>query len=195
MLTDCNSSMDSHCNNVFNYFCDVYKQYLPEGIKEGMNKKNGCVEQLDYLYREAQKTNARIYLFIDEYDHFTNNILSDASRLEEYKQEIHGTGYLHTFFDTIKSGTYSSIERVFVTGVSPVTLDDPYFYLWQPYCLKIWINLRLTDGKEVFIIDTWHILASKERRTIMLARNLGTKNLTVNKREDCLSGRLGAVKK
>ena len=28
------------------------------------------------------------------------------------------------FFDTIKSGTYSSIERVFVTGVSPVTLDD-----------------------------------------------------------------------
>ena len=118
------SSMDAHCNNVFNYFCDVYKQYLPEGIKEGMNKREGCVEQLDYLYREAQKTNARIYLFIDEYDHFTNNILSDASRLDEYKQETHGTGYLRTFFDTIKSGTDTTIERVFVTGVSPVTLDD-----------------------------------------------------------------------
>lgn len=33
-------------------------------------------------------------------------------------------GDLRTFFDTIKSGTYSSIERVFITGVSPVTLDD-----------------------------------------------------------------------
>lgn len=115
-------SMDAHCNTAFNYFCDVYRQYLPEGIKEEMNKKDGCVKQLDYLYSEAQKTNARIYLFIDEYDHFTNNILSDASRFDEYKRETHGTGYLRTFFDTIKAGTYSSIERVFVTGVSPVTV-------------------------------------------------------------------------
>lgn len=118
------NSLDAHCNTEFNYFCDIYEQYLPKGIKEEMNRKQGCVEQLDYLYREARKTNARIYLFIDEYDHFTNNILSDAARLDEYKQETHGTGYLRTLFDTIKSGTYSSIERVFVTGVSPVTLDD-----------------------------------------------------------------------
>ena len=66
----------------------------------------------------------KIYLFIDEYDHFTNHILSDAARLEEYQGETHGTGYLRTFFDTIKAGTDSSIERVFITGVSPVTLDD-----------------------------------------------------------------------
>ena len=118
------SALDAICNTEFNYFCDVYEQYLPKGIKEEMNKKNGCVEQLDHLYREARKTNAKIYLFIDEYDHFTNHILSDAARLNEYKGETHGTGYLRTFFDTIKSGTYSSIERVFITGVSPVTLDD-----------------------------------------------------------------------
>ena len=118
------SALDAICNTEFNYFCDVYAQYLPEGIKAEMNKKTGCVEQLDHLYKEARKTGARIYLFIDEYDHFTNHILSDAARLTEYKQETHGTGYLRTFFDTIKAGTDSSIERVFVTGVSPVTLDD-----------------------------------------------------------------------
>ena len=118
------SAMDSICNTEFNYFCDVYESYLPKGIKEEMNKKNGCVEQLDYLYKEARKTNASIYLCIDEYNHFTNHFLSDAARLEEYKGETHGTSYLHTFFDTIKGGTDSSIERVFVTGVSPVTLDD-----------------------------------------------------------------------
>ena len=118
------SALDAICNTEFNYFCDVYEQYLPKGIKEEMNKKNGCVEQLDHLYREARKTDAKIYLFIDEYDHFTNHILSDAARLDEYKGETHGTGYLRTFFNTIKSGTYSSIERIFITGVSPVTLDD-----------------------------------------------------------------------
>ena len=118
------SALDAHCNTRFNSFCDNYARLLPEGIKNELNKKNGCVEQLDYIYDECDKAGLKIYLFIDEYDHFTNHILSDAARLDEYKGETHGTGYLRTFFDTIKAGTYSSIERVFITGVSPVTLDD-----------------------------------------------------------------------
>ena len=118
------SALDAHCNTRFNYFCDTYSSLLPENIKDELNKKNGCVEQLDYIYNECDRACQKIYLFIDEYDHFTNHILSDAARLNEYKGETHGTGYLRTFFDTIKSGTYSSIERVFITGVSPVTLDD-----------------------------------------------------------------------
>ena len=117
-------SLDAHCNTRFNSFCDSYASLLPEGTREELNRKNGCVEQLDYLYDVCSKAGQKIYLFIDEYDHFTNHILSDAARLTEYKQETHGTGYLRTFFDTIKAGTDSSIERVFVTGVSPVTLDD-----------------------------------------------------------------------
>ena len=118
------SALDEHCNTRFNSFCDTYASLLPENIKEELNKKNGCVAQLDYLYNECDRVGLKIYLFIDEYDHFTNNILSDAARLKEYQSETHGTGYLRTFFDTIKAGTYSSIERVFITGVSPVTLDD-----------------------------------------------------------------------
>ena len=118
------SALDAHCNTRFNSFCDSYASLLPEGTREELNRKNGCVEQLDYLHDVCSKAGQKIYLFIDEYDHFTNHILSDAARLTEYKQETHGTGYLRTFFDTIKAGTYSSIERVFVTGVSPVTLDD-----------------------------------------------------------------------
>ena len=118
------SALDAHCSTRFNSFCDVYAHMLPDGTKAEMNEKNGCVEQLDFLYDVCDKAGQKIYLFIDEYDHFTNHILSDATRLDEYRGETHGTGYLRTFFDTIKAGTDSSIERVFVTGVSPVTLDD-----------------------------------------------------------------------
>ena len=118
------SALDAHCNTRFNSFCDTYASLLSSGFKDELNRKNGCVEQLDYIYNECDRVGLKIYLFIDEYDHFINHILSDAARLEEYKGETHGTGYLRTFFDTIKSGTYSSIERVFITGVSPVTLDD-----------------------------------------------------------------------
>ena len=118
------NALDAHCNTFFNSFCDTYSSLLPENIKNELNKKNGCVEQLNYIYSECDRVGLKIYLFIDEYDHFTNHILSDAARLEEYQGETHGTGYLRTFFDTIKAGTDSSIERVFITGVSPVTLDD-----------------------------------------------------------------------
>ena len=123
-LGNYHKALDEHCNIAFNDFCDTYKEFLPKGTQEEMNRKHGCIGQLEFLFREASKTGASIYLFIDEYDHITNHILSDATRLEEYKQETHGTGYLRSFFNTIKAGTESSIERVFITGVSPVTLDD-----------------------------------------------------------------------
>ena len=123
-LNDYRKSLDAHCNTEFNFFCDIYSDYLPAGLKEKMNEKNGAVEQLDYLYKECNKAGQKIYLFIDEYDHFTNKILSEPECLEAYKSETHGTGYLRNFFDTIKAGTDSSIRRCFVTGVAPVTMDD-----------------------------------------------------------------------
>ena len=42
-------SMDGHCNIMFNFFCNVYSRFLPEGTKEEMNKREGAVEQLRYL--------------------------------------------------------------------------------------------------------------------------------------------------
>ena len=118
------SALDAHCRTEFTIFCDRYSHLLPNKLKENLLKEDGCVKQLDLLYKVCNEVGLKIYLFIDEYDHFTNHILSDAARLEEYQGETHGTGYLRTFFDTIKAGTDSSIARVFITGVSPVTLDD-----------------------------------------------------------------------
>lgn len=65
-----------------------------------------------------------MYLFIDEYDHFTNAILFDVDSLHRYTNETHGEGYLRAFFNKVKTGTDSSIKRCFITGVSPVTMDD-----------------------------------------------------------------------
>ena len=117
-------SLDEHCRIVFDYFCDVYADYLPEGIKEKMAEKDGVVSQFEYLFTECARVNQKIYLFIDEYDRFTNTILSDVDSLNRYTDETHKEGYLRAFFNKIKSGTDSSIKRCFITGVSPVTMDD-----------------------------------------------------------------------
>ena len=116
--------LDAHCNTSFDYFCDIYAEYLPKGIKEVLNEKAGAVEQLDYLYHQCELAGHQIYLFIDEYDHFTNAILSDAESIHRYTEETHKEGYLRAFFNRVKAGTYSSIKRCFITGVSPVTMDD-----------------------------------------------------------------------
>lgn len=116
--------LDAHCNTSFDYFCDIYAEYLPKGIKEVLNEKAGAVEQLDYLYHQCELAGQQIYLFIDEYDHFTNAILSDAESIHRYTEETHKEGYLRAFFNRVKAGTYSSIKRCFITGVRPVTMDD-----------------------------------------------------------------------
>ena len=123
-LDNYQQGLDSHCNIRFCSFCERYKELLPEGTKEEMNKRQGAIKQLDYLCDVCSECGLKIYLFIDEYDHFTNKILSEPNCLDAYRKETHGTGYLRLFFDSIKTGTASSLERVFVTGVSPVTMDD-----------------------------------------------------------------------
>ena len=123
-IDDYRSSLDSYCYTVFSIFCSQYKAYLPEGTIEELRQKEGAVEQLSFLHRKCAEAGQQIYLFIDEYDHFTNKILADFTCLDNYRIETHGTGYLRSFFDTVKGATDSAIKRVFVTGVSPVTMDD-----------------------------------------------------------------------
>ena len=123
-LNDYRKGLDAHCQIRFDFFCEVYSDLLPHGIRERLDEKDGAVNQLDYLVSECERAGQKMYLFIDEYDHFTNAILSDAESLHRYTDETHGEGYLRAFFNKVKAGTYSSIERCFITGVSPVTMDD-----------------------------------------------------------------------
>ena len=123
-IDDYKDGLDEACNIKYNFFCDVYQQYLPKNLKEEMNKREGCVNQLQYICDECYKAGQQIYLFIDEYDHFTNKILAEPQYMTNYRKQTHGEGYLRLFFDAVKSATSNSLKRVFVTGVSPVTMDD-----------------------------------------------------------------------
>ena len=123
-IDDYKDGLDSNCNISYNSFCDTYQSVLPKNIKEEMNKLDGCVSQLLYLCDECNKAGQQIYLFIDEYDHFTNKILGEPQHMANYRKQTHGEGYLRLFFDAVKSATATSLKRVFVTGVSPVTMDD-----------------------------------------------------------------------
>lgn len=123
-LDNYKKGLDAHCNNKFNSFCSRYAHLLPPDTKEEMNQKEDAVSQLGFLCDKCAEAGLKIYLFIDEYDHFTNQILAHKEHETRYREQTHGEGYLRHFFDTIKGAAGDSLGRVFVTGVSPVTMDD-----------------------------------------------------------------------
>ena len=123
-LDDYKDGLDNHCRLVFNFFCDIYAHILPANTKEEMEKLTDAVSQLRFLCQKCQEVGKKIYLFIDEYDNFTNMILAHEEHLVRYRNQTHGEGYLRQFFNTIKGAAGNTLGRVFVTGVSPVTMDD-----------------------------------------------------------------------
>ena len=66
-----------------------------------------------------------MYVLIDEYDNFANTILTYRG-VEAYESFTHGGGFYCSFFSTLKAGAGhgGGIERLFITGVSPITMDD-----------------------------------------------------------------------
>ena len=123
-LDDYKDGLDNHCRLVFNFFCDIYAHILPAGAKEGLQQEPDAVSKLRFLCQKCQEVGKKIYLFIDEYDNFTNMILAHEEHLVRYRNQTHGEGYLRQFFNTIKGAAGNTLGRVFVTGVSPVTMDD-----------------------------------------------------------------------
>ena len=65
----------------------------------------------------------KVYLIIDEYDHFANRLLSSGDGAL-YDAIVKKTGFVRTFYAALKVATRSSVARMFVTGVSPLMLDD-----------------------------------------------------------------------
>jgi hypothetical protein len=65
----------------------------------------------------------KIYLLIDEYDHFANQLM--AYQLNDFKEVVSKGGFVRVFYETLKEAVGQGIiGRVFITGVSPITLDS-----------------------------------------------------------------------
>jgi hypothetical protein len=65
----------------------------------------------------------KMYVLIDEYDHFSNELLSFD--LKRFKKEVSRNGFVRKFYESIKTAAgVGIVDRVFITGVSPVTLDS-----------------------------------------------------------------------
>ncbi len=81
---------------------------------------------LQSLLSAVSQTPHKLYLLVDEYDNFANEVMINPLRgAGRYEELVEGEGIIKTLFKVIKSGASGSgIDRVFLTGVSPVVLSD-----------------------------------------------------------------------
>jgi hypothetical protein len=118
-----------HILDSIRYFIDKYGKYLDIDMKEAQKKfesSKGASALMGTFLNYFRGKKYKLYVIIDEYDNFANTILSDSGEAE-YRAITHGEGFLRSFFNVIKAGTTGSdtpISRLFMTGVSPITLDD-----------------------------------------------------------------------
>ena len=110
---------NSYCCGRLDDFIDTYRDDYPEdGVKKVLESKD-FVEKINFVNNMAMKYRIPLYLFIDEYDNFTNVVLNEHGE-EIYHQMTHASGFYREVFKLFKG----MFERIFITGVSPVTLDD-----------------------------------------------------------------------
>ncbi|MEL5896055.1 AAA family ATPase [Bacteroides sp. GD17] len=127
-LEELEAKFGEYCCMVIKNFILKYEHLMGSKVWEVVKREETDPGQmLSSLKEYVSRTNCpRIYLMIDEYDNFTNTILSSYGQ-DNYRKQMHGDGFIRGFFNTIKASTSNAdaaIERLFITGVSPITMDD-----------------------------------------------------------------------
>ena len=89
-----------------------------------VNEEKEAESILDNLFKafKIQKKLEKIYVIIDEYDHFANELL--GFNTNQFKNLVSKNGKVRKWYEILKEGTESVVDRIFITGVAPITLDS-----------------------------------------------------------------------
>ena len=102
-----------------NGFIRDYLDFYSEKVQKQVEDAKDAGVKLAIIQSEARSKGYPLYLIIDEYDNFTNTVLNEQGE-DVYWAITHAEGFYRDIFKKFKG----SFERIFMMGVSPVTLDD-----------------------------------------------------------------------
>ena len=113
----------------FEGYCEIELQgtlerhpdLFPDTARQRILGLPSIAGRLAALFRYCSDHGIPLYVLIDEYDNFANTVLAYHGE-EAYEALTHGGGFYRNFFATLKGG--GGLERLFITGVSPIAMDD-----------------------------------------------------------------------
>jgi energy-converting hydrogenase A subunit M len=123
-------------------FISYYSNLLEDKIVSKEIKSAETAVQ--YISILASKINRQVFLLIDEYDNFANELIT-GGRQNTYNSILHGEGFVKVFYKAVKDATMDNFTRIFMTGVSPIMLDDltSGFNITRNYTLDEKLNAML----------------------------------------------------
>jgi hypothetical protein len=83
-------------------------------------------DQIEFAFDVINSFGRKAYIIIDEYDHFANDLIALGTNLsmKQYKELIWANGVVRDFYETLKDNTEKMIDTIFITGITPIMLDD-----------------------------------------------------------------------
>ena len=112
-------NFNKYCGAVVDDFIDSYQRFYSPRTIERVHSENTAAGKLNIVRLEAKRARYKLYLIVDEYDNFTNNVLNIKGQ-QAYHELTHGTGFYRDIFKIFKP----MFDRIIMLGVSPITLDD-----------------------------------------------------------------------
>ena len=100
-------------------FAKEYARFYPSDFVDEVKRIPRGEQKLNYINLVAHSVGCRLYLIVDEYDNFTNNVLNIKGQ-QAYHALTHGTGFYRDVFKLFKP----MFDRIIMLGVAPITLDD-----------------------------------------------------------------------
>ena len=115
---------ETYCHTRLRGALERNPDLFPEDARRRILAPAAIDGKLNELFEFGTENRIPLYVLIDEYDNFANTVLAYRGT-EAYQSFTHGGGFYRSFFATLKAGTIGGgVERLFVTGVSPITMDD-----------------------------------------------------------------------
>ncbi len=105
-------------------FMGLYQDHFPPAEQKHILAHSEPNDTLTALFDKIRRKDMGrcVYVIIDEYDHFANNLLSQGK--EDFKDLVGTEGYIRPFYEALKKGTKTVVDRIFITGVMPILLDS-----------------------------------------------------------------------
>ena len=112
-------NLNIYLTNQCNLFALKYKQFYPAELTQLLQQATTGSSKLNLIGNLSRQLGIRLYLIVDEYDNFTNDVLNTKGQ-QAYHELTHGTGIYRELFKKFKP----VFDRIIMLGVSPITLDD-----------------------------------------------------------------------
>jgi Protein of unknown function (DUF1703)./Predicted AAA-ATPase. len=111
-------------DNIFTDVDDLIRQ---------LAERNTVGAYIEFAFGMVKKHGQKAFVIIDEYDHFANDVIAkgcpspalpNRERANQYQESIWANSITRDFYETLKKASKTVVDKIFVTGITPIMLDD-----------------------------------------------------------------------